>query len=97
MTRQYPVRIQFRDELSAHTLANTFEPYSYDYVEGYSMKREGATHLLLLSVANESDFALFASACRSHPDVVDIRTIAEEEFWGTPSSFAGRHEGLREE
>jgi hypothetical protein len=86
MTQQYPIRIQFRDDLSAHSLASTFEPYSYDYVEGYSMKRDGATHILLLSVASESDFALFASACRSHRDVVDFRTITEEEFWHAPSN-----------
>lgn len=72
MTKQYPVRIQFRDELTAETLAQKFEPYSYDYIEGYSMKRNGGTHALLLNVASESDFALFASACRSHPAVIDI-------------------------
>jgi len=86
MTQQYPIRIQFRDDLSAHSLAQTFEPYSYDYVEGYSMKQDGATHVLLLSVASESDFALFASACRLHPAVVDIHTITEEEFWHAPSN-----------
>lgn len=85
MTQQYPIRIQFRDDLSTHSLADTFEPYSYDYVEGYSMKRDGATHVLLLTVASESDFALFASACRLHPAVVDFRTITEEEFWHASS------------
>jgi hypothetical protein len=86
MMQQYPIRIQFRDDITAHSLAQTFEPYSYDYVEGYSMKRDGATHVLLLSVASERDFALFASACRTHPSVVDIRSITEEEFWDAPSN-----------
>ena len=88
MTQQYPIRIQFRDDLTAHSIAvaDSFEPYSYDYVEGYSMKRDGATHVLLLSVASERDFALFASACRTHPAVVDIRQITEEEFWDAPSN-----------
>ena len=62
------------------------EPYSFDYVEGYSMKRDVASHVLLLSVSSESDFALFASACRSHPDVVDFRMITEKEFWHAPSN-----------
>ena len=86
MTQQYPIRIQFRDDITAHSVAQTFEPYSYDYVEGYSMTRDGATHVLLLNVASETDFALFASACRTHPAVVDIRTITEEEFWAARSN-----------
>ena len=86
MTQQYPIRIAFRDVITAHSMARTFEPYSYDYVEGYSMKRAGATHVLLLNVASERDFALFASACRSHPAVVDFQTITEEEFWDAPSN-----------
>jgi len=90
MTQQDPIRIQFRNDLGAHSLAQTFEPYSYDYVEGYSTKREGATHFLLLRVANESDFALFASACRFHPAVVDFRAITEEEFWRAPENSVKR-------
>ena len=86
MTRQYPIRIQFRDQTTAVALAQGFEPYSYDYVEGYSMKQDGPMHVLLLNFASESDFALFASACRSHPAVIDIRTITEEEFWHAPSN-----------
>ena len=86
MTQQYPICIQFRDEVTAHSRARDFKPYSYDYVEGYSMKRTGATHVLLLSVASESDLALFASACRADPDVVDIRNITEEDFWHAPSN-----------
>jgi hypothetical protein len=45
------------------------------------MTLDGASHVLLLSMASESDFALFASACRSHPDVIEVRTITEKEFW----------------
>ena len=56
MTQQYPIRIQFRDDITAHSLARSFEPYSYDYVEGLSMKRDGATHVLLLSVASKRGF-----------------------------------------
>jgi hypothetical protein len=85
VTKQYPLRIQFRDDSRSHFFFHTFEPYSYDYVEGYSMKRDGASHVLLLNMASESDFALFAAACRSHPDVVDVRTITEEAFWHADS------------
>ena len=64
MMRQYPICILFRDDLTAHSLAQTFEPYSYDYVEGYSMKRAGATHFLLLNVGHFMDHLPFAENAR---------------------------------
>jgi hypothetical protein len=83
---QYPLRIRFKDIEHAYSLYHTFEPYSFDYVEGYSMKRDGPTHVMLLSVASDADLTRFTAACRSQSEVVDVLAITEEEFWDAPSN-----------
>jgi hypothetical protein len=76
------IRVQFRDESRANLLLSTFEPYSLDCVQDRRWKkRDGASHVVLLNLDDESDFERFVSACRSHADVIDVRTISNQEFW----------------
>lgn len=80
------LRIDFTDEETAYRLFHEFPPGDLPYLEGWSRKRHGASHVLLLRVSSEGDLGRFVALCRSHPAVVRVVTITEAEFWAAPSN-----------
>ena len=82
----HSLRVTFRDVDSAYALFHTFMPDDLDYFTRVARKRDGASHVILLGIPPEHSLSDFLDLCRDHPDVTDVRTITEEEFWRAPSN-----------
>lgn len=82
----YSLRITFRDVVSAFASFHTFMPNDLDYFTRVARKRDGASHVLLVGIPPEHRLSEFLDFCRAHPDVTEVRTITEEEFWRAPSN-----------
>jgi hypothetical protein len=81
-----PLRILFSDEDLAYQEFHGFAPLDLEIVSGYSRKRDGASHALLLHLHDPLNLPSFLAACRQSPGVVDVVTISEQEFWKAPSN-----------
>jgi hypothetical protein len=82
----YPLRVRFRNADRAYALFGSFPPDDLDWIEGHSRKRDGDSQVMLLHVSSEARLQDFLELCRSHPDIVEVVPITEEEFCAAPSN-----------
>ncbi len=82
----FPLRVRFADAERAHRLFDSFPPGDLEYIEGWSRKRDGDSQIMLLHLETEARLQDFITLCRSHPEVVEVVSISEDEFWRAPSN-----------
>ena len=82
----FPLRVRFRNSDRAYDLLYSFPPDDVDWIEGHSRKRNGDSQVMLLHLSSEDRLQDFRALCGKHPDIVEVVSITEEEFWRAPSN-----------
>jgi hypothetical protein len=82
----FPLRIRFRSPDRAYDLFHSFPPDDLDWIEGHSRKRDGDSQVMLLNLSSEARLQDFRRLCAEHPDIVEVVSITEDEFWRAPSN-----------
>jgi len=85
MTPPVALRIRFSSVTRAFELFHLFPP-DLDYLDGCSAKRDGDSKVMRLYLSAPERLEDFVDLCASHPDVVEVRPITEEEFCRAPSN-----------
>lgn len=83
---EVPLRIRFTDDLSAYEAFHAIMPEHDRRISGYSRKRDGASHVVLLALNDPAALPGFIAFCRQHPQVTEVAPITEAEFWAAPSN-----------
>jgi hypothetical protein len=83
---QVALRIRFTNQDAAFYLFSNFPGEDLDYVGGCSRKRDGDSHVMLLTLPSRKHLDNFIEVCRRNPHFVGAEIISEEEFWKAPSN-----------